>query len=170
MKADSNHTQAQLSRKLDLSEFERLLGSIQSDNDRIKRLLLNSEELQSKIDKIEDLIDKKIAKLKKELDLAGLLRQVKTKAEEENVFKGFETTDKKINTLSESILALKKELDQAHALLEKLSVQMFSYSDNASLSTKKLNCLSCGNIARNYNPANQVNFPSIAVFNSDFFS
>ena len=143
-------------KKLDVSEFERLLSSIQGDNDKIKRLLQNNEELQAKIDKIEELIDKKIGKLRKELDIANLLKQVKSKADEENVFKGFENTDKKINTLSESLLALKKEFDQTLSTLEKLSAQMFSFSDNASLSTKKLNCLSCGNLAKNYNPPGQV--------------
>ena len=55
-----------LIKKLDVSEFERLLASMQSDNDKIKRLLQNNDELQSKIDKIEELINQKIAKLKKE--------------------------------------------------------------------------------------------------------
>ena len=155
-----------LLKKLDVSEFERLLSSIQSDNDKIKKLLLNNEELQGKIDKIEELINQKIAKLKKELDIANLLKQLKTKAEEENVFKGFENTDKKINTLSESLLALKKEFDKAFATLEQLSVQMFSFSDTASLSTKKMNpqnCLSCGNFARNFNPPGQVKYRSLLI-------
>ena len=67
--------------------------------------------------------------------------------------------DKKINALSENLIALKKELDQAYATLEKLAVQVFSYSDAASLSTKKinpLNCLSCGNLSRNFVSNQQV--------------
>jgi len=132
------------------------MNTMQTDNEKIKRLLQNNETLQSKIDKIEELIDKKIAKLKKDLDIANLAKQLKSKADDENVGKGFENTDKKITALSENLFALKKELDQALSSLEKLTVQTFSSTyDNASLSTKKINplaCLSCGNMSRNANP------------------
>lgn len=151
----------QISKKLDISEFEKMLNNMQSDNEKLKRLLQNNEDLKSKFDKIEELIDKKIAKLRKDLDINNLLKQLKSKAEEDNVIKGFENTDKKINALSENLFALKKELEQALATLEKLSVSMFSFSDSASLSTKKINplaCLSCGHNTKIHNPLHSVSF------------
>jgi len=151
-KVDTSYFSMQLAKKLDISEFERMIASIQADQEKIKRFILNNEDLQNKINQIEDLIEKKLAKLRKELDINNLMKLMKSKAEEDNVIKGFDNTDKKINALSENLIALKKELDQAFATLEKMAVQVFSYSDGASLSTKKinpLNCLSCGNLSKN---------------------
>lgn len=164
-KVDTTYFSMQLAKKLDISEFERMITSIQSDQEKIKRFILNNEDLQNKINQIEELIDKKIAKLRKDLDINNLMKLMKSKAEEDNVIKGFDNTDKKINALSENLIALKKELDQAFATLEKLAVNVFSYSDAASLSTKKinpLNCLSCGNLSRNFVSNQQVEFFSLS--------
>jgi chromosome segregation ATPase len=158
-KVDTSYFSMQISKKLDICEFEKMMNSLQCDSEKLKRLIQNNEALQSKIDKFEELIDKKIAKLKKDLDITNLMKQLKTKAEEDNVIKGFENSDKKINALSENLFALKKELEQALASLEKLSVSMYSYADNASLSTKKINplaCLSCGHNSKMANPLHSM--------------
>ena len=141
-----------------------MMVNMQSDNERLKRLLQSNEALQSEIQKIDEMVDKKLAKLRKFLDIENIVKQLKLKAEEDNVSKGFENTDKKISALSENLLALKKELDQAYATIEKLSIQSFSVSDGASLSTKKINplaCLSCGNMSKMHNPLHSVLYSTI---------
>lgn len=151
--------------KPEKTEPEKSPGKFGSpDEEKIKKLGKQIQEIQQKMEKMEELFDKKTAKLKKDLDFNVVLKQLKLKAEEENVQKGFENVDSKIASIAETLQLLKKEIDQSSLVLQKISMQTtYKYqhsNDNASLSTKSIfpqNCLSCGHTATVANSFYNVN-------------
>lgn len=138
----------ELSKKIDISELDKFKSKAEVQINKIEEPQMKKIE-ESQINKIEELIDKKLLKIKKELDLTSLLKQIKTKAEHEDVVEGFESSDMKIGALAEDLVSFKRELEKAIRSFERSSANAFS--DNASLVTKKLTpltCLSCGNIKK----------------------
>ena len=124
-----------------------MLQEMQFDDDKYKQLLKAVEDLQKKFENINDSIDKRFIKFRKEIDLNAIFKQLKVKAEEEDVQTGFTNVDTKINALSDILNAMKKELEGNSSLVRKLRAMLMKTSDmNALVSTKAmpLTCLSCG--------------------------
>ena len=112
------------------------------------------KELQKKFESFRD-IDKKMARLFKDFDVNLMTKQLKGKAEHEDVMKDFAIMDTKINTNSDNVVFLRKDVDNLVLLYRKLiqSLQQGGGGMTESpslLTTKKLhpiasfNCLSCG--------------------------
>lgn len=140
--------ETELAKKVNKGDIEKVLKAHNSDEAQFKKLNKAIIDLQQQFEQAEETVDKKVNKMKKELDINVLLKHIKQKADEENVQKGFENVDSKINTIAETLQLLKKEIDQSSTTLQKISVQTYKFNDNASLATKPIlpqNCLSCGN-------------------------
>ena len=117
------------------------------------------DEIQIKLDRITDQTDKKIAKLRKDLDLSHINKLLKAKAEEEHVSRGFTNVDTKIQALSEALAILRKDLDMTQTSIKTFGSQMLRFSDNGLITTKQMNpqqCLACGNTASLGNTYGQV--------------
>ena len=124
-----------------------MLSEVSRDDDKYRQLLKAFDELSKKFDSINDSIDKRFARFRKEIDLNVVIKQLKTKSEEADVQKGFGNVDSKINALSDMYNALKKEMESTSSLLRKMRSMMLKTGDaNALVSTKSapLTCLSCG--------------------------
>jgi hypothetical protein len=138
----------QISRKVDKDEFNKAMSTWAVDEDKFKKVIALGDEIQIRLDKAGDQTDKKIAKLRKDLDFSALQKALKAKAEEDHVSKGFTNVDTKIQALSEAIGVLRKELDMTQTSIKSVGTQMVRFSDNGLLTTKQINpqqCLSCGN-------------------------
>ncbi|KAL4432888.1 hypothetical protein ABPG74_014402 [Tetrahymena malaccensis] len=112
------------------------------------------ERMQKRIEAFKDL-ERRVQKFMRDIDVNGIQRQLKCKAEGEDVLKDFAIVDSKINNNTESIQYLRKDLDNILVLYKKILqlLQQTNVSDQNSmaiLTTKKLhsvqnlNCLSCG--------------------------
>lgn len=135
------------------------MSQLSVDEEKMKRLMQIADEIQGKIDKLNEMTDKKIAKLKKELDLNTILKALKTKAEEENVLKGFTNVDAKIQALSEAIALLKKDLETCQNSVKTVGSQVIKFSDSGLITTKQVmpqQCLACGGTSNPHNPFGQV--------------
>lgn len=154
-----------INRKIERDEVLRMLQEMQFDDDKYKQLLKAVEDLSKRFESINESIDKRFIKFRKEIDLTVVFKQLKMKAEEEDVQKGFINVDTKINALSDILNALKKEIEGNVALVRKMRAMMMKTNDmNALLSTKAmpLTCLSCGRGDAHFVPPVHYVIPSFA--------
>lgn len=117
------------------------------DEEKHNKLQKFVEELQQKIDKVNQNFDRKISKLKKEVDIDSLIKQFKTKADEESVQSGFTNVDEKIFGLNHNFTVLKKDLENVVDSINKGSLQGAKSSENPFITIKSAlpkACLSCG--------------------------
>lgn len=124
-----------------------IVDLVQSSDEKYNKLHKIVEDSQQKLDKVNQNFDRKVSKLKKEFDLESLLKQFKSKADEENVRKDFETMDLKITGLTDGMTIIKKELERAFETINKPSNPGAKNLDNAFISIKSIlpkACLSCG--------------------------
>jgi len=147
-----------LTEKVDSSELSKKLkkeetsimqqNSSMIDEEKQNRLQKLVEELQQKIDKVNQNLDRKVSKLKKELDIDSLIKQFKTKADEDSVQNGFTNVDEKIVGLSHNFSILKKDLEGVVDSINKGTLQSGkSSSENPFITIKSAlpkACLSCG--------------------------
>ncbi len=153
-----------LGKKLDKEDFLREMSSKAVDDEKMKKAIESTDELHQKIEKLSDSFEKKLARLKKDMDMAQLLKMLKSKAEDEHVQKGFGNVDQKIAAISEALTLLKNEIETAQVSIKSVSTQVYRFSDNAILSTKPINpqqCLSCGNNIAPHAPHSQVKWPHL---------
>ncbi len=158
-KLDIGAFNLQISRKIDKDEFNKAISSWAVDEEKFKRAIALGDEIQIKLDKVNDQTDKKIAKLRKDFDLTHINKALKAKAEEEHVSKGFNNVDTKIQALSEALGILRKDLDVTQTSIRSVGSQMVRFSDNGLITTKQMapqQCLSCGNNTGLGNPMGQV--------------
>jgi seryl-tRNA synthetase len=158
-KVDVGSFNLQMSKKLDKDEYIRFMSKMSLDEDKFKRAIELGDEIQVKLDKMTEAFDKKILKLKKEVDPAPLAKQLKTKAEDDNVIKGFTNVDIKIQAVTEAIGILKKDIETAMLSIRTVGTQMTKFSDTGLLTTKPIgpqNCLSCGGSTTNNLPPGTV--------------
>ncbi len=158
-KVDIGMNNLNLNKKLDKDDFIRQINSMAADEERLKRAVEACDEVQKKLERLTENTDKKIARLKKEIDITLILKTLKGKAEEEQVQKGFINVDSKISAISDALALLKSEIDSAQFTIKNVSTQVVKFSDNAILSTKSVmpgNCLSCGSNVGPSIPVGQV--------------
>ena len=134
-------------RKIDKEEFNKVILTLSLDDDKMNKSFKDIEDLYKRLDQIQDLWEKKMKQIKKETDGSVILKQLKNKAEEEEVQKGFLTVDSKLAAMSDIIVNIKKEYDQMSNSFKSMKLQMMKQTDNTLVSTKHMhphNCLSCG--------------------------
>ena len=161
----------ELAKKANKVDLEKLAKTPSLEEKKVERIQKSFQELQLRVEQIDGSVERRMQKLKKDLDINIFIKQIKSKADEEKVHKGFDNVDSKLSALADTLQLLKKELDQSSILLQKISVQSIKYNDNASLSTKSMQpqaCLSCGNNAIPSHSAYNVFF-SLFVYHLIFF-
>ena len=135
-------------KKIDREEVNKMINSLSLDDEKLKKSFKDIDDLYKKLEQVQDLCDKKIKQLKKEMDITVILKQLKHKAEEEEVHKGFSNVDSKLATMSDVLGNLKKDYDQMSSSFKSVKLQMTKQTDGTTLvSTKNVNpnnCLSCG--------------------------
>lgn len=107
------------------------------------------------MDYIGEKMDKKIIRLKKELDLTSIQKLLKSKADDSEVKKEFENTDFKVKCMNETMGGVKKDLDGMYNSLRKISdvISILQQEQASALaSTKNALCLSCGRGDANFLP------------------
>ena len=163
-----NVFEAELSKKANKVDLEKLAKTPSIDEEKVKKIQRSFQELQLRVEQIDGSVERRIQKLKKDLDINIFIRQIKSKADEEKVHKGFDNVDSKLAALADTLQLLKKEIDQSTVFLQKISVQSFKYNENACLSTKAIQpqaCLSCGNTAIPSTSAYNVNTLFYVILN-----
>lgn len=128
------------------------------DEERLKKALEKTDDMSLKVEKMNENIEKKLLRFKKELDITALMKAIKSKAEDEHVQKGFSNVDQKISAISDALTLLKSEIESAQHTLKSVNTQIYRFSDNAFLSTRQVaqQCLSCGNNVSPSIPNGQV--------------
>lgn len=162
-KVDVGSFNLQMSKKLDKDEYIRFMSKMSLDEEKFRRAMELGDDIQVKLDKMTEAFDKKILKMKKELDPAPLQKSLKTKAEDDNVIKGFTNVDTKIQALTEAIGILKRDIESAMLSIRTVGTQVTKFSDTGLLTTKQVgpqNCLSCGGITNNNLPPGTVSLQS----------
>jgi hypothetical protein len=148
-----------LNKKLDKDDFIKQINSMAADEERLRRAIEACDDVQKRLDRMNENTEKKLAKLRKDIDITAILKSLKGKAEEEQVLKGFSNVDSKIAAISDALALLKSEIDSAQVSIKSVSTQIVKFSDNAILTTKSVvpgQCLSCGNYAGPSMPVGQV--------------
>ena len=161
-------------RKVDKEEFNKVISTFSLDDEKMKKSFKDIEDLYKKLDQIQELWDKKIKQFKKDIDVSIILKQLKNKAEEDEVQKGFLNVDSKLAAVSDIISNIKKEYDQMSNSFKSMKLQMMKQSDNTLVSTKHMNphnCLSCGRgDSHLIPPVHSVNFLELWFINIRFRS
>lgn len=88
-------------------------------SDKLKQVLLEFKDLSKKFDLYKDL-DKKMSRMFKELDVNTILKQIKSKAEQDDVKKDLTIQDTKIKSNYDNITYLRKDVDGLVLLYKKL--------------------------------------------------
>ena len=73
------------------------------------------------MDYIGEKMDKKIIRLKKELDLTSIQKLLKSKADDSEVKNEFENMDYKVKCMNDTMGGVKKDLDGMYNSLRKIS-------------------------------------------------
>lgn len=155
--------EAELNKKASKTDLEKMAKTPHFEEERFKKLTRGVQEVQDRLNMVDDIIDKRIQRLKRDLDLNVFIKQLKSKADEEKVQKGFENVDSKFNAIAETLQLLKKELDQSSNALQRISSHKqtvkFNNDSTCLLTTKTVTpsaCLSCGHSASQNNSTVQV--------------
>ncbi|KAL4446473.1 hypothetical protein ABPG74_001214 [Tetrahymena malaccensis] len=145
-----------------LDQFRQQMNEMQNmrdrnggdDEDKIRKLISDVKDINKKMESIKDL-EKRLQRVFKEFDIGTMAKQLKQKADQDDVLKDFAIVDTKVNTNSEQIGYCRKDIDNLIILYKKLLQalqQNNSHGDiNSIITTKKLTpfnqlnaCLSCG--------------------------
>ncbi|KAL4485655.1 hypothetical protein ABPG72_010917 [Tetrahymena utriculariae] len=145
-----------------LDQFRQQMNEMQNmrnrnggdDEDKIRKLISDVKDINKKMESIKDL-EKRLSRVFKEFDIGTMAKQLKQKADQDDVLKDFAIVDTKVNTNSEQIGYCRKDIDNLILLYKKLLQalqQNNSHGDiNSIITTKKLTpfnqlnaCLSCG--------------------------
>ena len=136
-----------------------------ADEDKLKKVQKDILFLLKRTDGVGEL-EKRLSRILKELDINNLIRQVRSKADTDEIKKEFYVVDTKINGINDQIGYLRRDYENLFGLCRKLVMSSTSNTQqdnnnlNTMLSTKKifpLNCLSCGQQGVNINPIHTVN-------------
>ena len=102
-----------------LNELLRQIGNPNNDLDKDKSMQNDILNLQKKFDSFKTL-ENKINKMYKDFDVNLVFKQIKSKAESDDVLKDFAIMDTKINTNSENVMYLRKDVDNLVVIYRKL--------------------------------------------------
>lgn len=116
-------------------------------NERIKTMHETLQEVTKRLDYLSDKIDRRILKLKKELDLTSIQKLLKSKSDDNEVKKEFESMDFRVKNVDDTLGSVKKDLDGMFSSLKKITdVITLLQQDQATAigTTRNALCLSCG--------------------------
>lgn len=133
--------------KLNKDEVFSILQDFAAKDERIKAMHQTLQATMKTLDYLSDKIDRKILKLKKELDLTSIQKLLKSKADDNEVKKEFESMDFRVKTVDDTLGSVKKDLDGMFTSLKKITdVITLLQQDQATAigSTRNALCLSCG--------------------------
>ena len=136
-----------IDRKLNKEDIFNILQEFASKDERIKAMHETLKEVTGRLDYLSDKIDRRILKLKKELDLTSIQKLLKSKADDNEVKKEFESMDYRVKNVDDTVSSVKKDLDGMFTSLKKITdVITLLQQDQASAigSTRNVLCLSCG--------------------------
>ena len=149
---------------INLDEIIRLIDQFSPpfnilDEENFKKLKKDVGDMMKRTEGFIDL-EKRITRLLKELDINNLVKQVKTKANQDDVIKDNMIFEHKLGQLQEQLAYLKKDMDHLNVNIKKNITNNIQFNTNLDsfntiLSTKKIvpiQCLSCGvqSMAPNY--------------------
>jgi hypothetical protein len=118
------------------------------------------------MDYLDDKMNKKIMRLKKELDLTSIQKLLKSKSDDTEVKKEFENVDFKVKCMNDTMNGVKKDLDGMYGSLRKISdiISILQQEQATALaSTKNAMCLSCGRGDANFLPPMQQVPPPLTL-------
>lgn len=136
-----------LDKKLNKDDIFSILQEFAAKDERIKAMHETLQEVTKRLDYLSDKIDRRILKLKKELDLTSIQKLLKSKADDTEVKKEFESMEFKVKSVDDTLGGVKKDLDGMFTSLKKITdVITLLQQDQANAigSTKNALCLSCG--------------------------
>lgn len=136
-----------LDKKLNKDDILSIMQDFSDKNERIKMMHETLQEVTKRLDYLSDKIDKRILKLKKELDLTSIQKLLKSKADDNEVKKEFESMDFRVKSADDTLNSVKKDLDGMFTSLKKITdVITLLQQDQATAigSTRAALCLSCG--------------------------
>lgn len=136
-----------IERKLNKEDIFSILQEFAAKDERIKAMHETLQEVTKRLDYISDKIDRRILKLKKELDLTSIQKLLKSKADDNEVKKEFESIDFRVKNVDDTLGGVKKDLDGMFASLKKITdvITMLQQDQATAIgSTRNALCLSCG--------------------------
>ena len=136
-----------IDKKLNKEDIFNILQEFASKDERIKALHETLSEVTKRLDYLSEKIDRRILKLKKELDLTSIQKLLKSKADDNEVKKEFESMDFRVKNVDDTVSSVKKDLDGMFTSLKKITdVITLLQQDQATAigSTRNVLCLSCG--------------------------
>ncbi len=121
------------------------------DEENFKKLKKDVGDMMKRTEGFIDL-EKRITRLLKDLDINNLVKQVKTKANQDDVIKDNMIFEHKLSQLQEQLGYIKKDVDHLCVNIKKNITNNIQFNTNLDsfntiLSTKKIvpiQCLSCG--------------------------
>lgn len=136
-----------IDKKLNKDEIFNLMQDFASKDEKVKAMHETLQDVTKKLDYLSDKIDRRILKLKKELDLTSIQKLLKSKADDNEVKKEFESMDFRVKNVDDTLGGVKKDLDGMFTSLKKITdVITLLQQDQATAigSTRNVLCLSCG--------------------------
>lgn len=140
----------EIKKKLDKDELGMLMekfGGAGGDDERTKRVQHEVNELSKKLTNMAENVEKKMTKLRKELDTTHLQKMISSKADASDVKKEMGSIDDKVGGVNGLCSSLKKDLDSMTKDFKKVSHMVQSMiNENGTLAqtAKASLCLSCG--------------------------
>lgn len=173
-KVDSQIYDKGIGKKIDRDDVYLLLEKFAMEDDRVKKIQSELSTLYKKFDHLHEKTDKKLNRLKKELDLTSIQKLLRSKADDNEVKKEFENFDFKSKSVGDSVNGIKKDLDSMFTSIRKITdvISLLQQEQAQALaSTKNLLCLSCGRGDTNFPPVTgQVLGGDGHLYRSDNFS
>ena len=130
-----------------------------SEEENFKKLRKDVSDMVKRTEGFIDL-EKRVSRLLKDLDVNNLIKQVKSKANQDDVMKDNMIFEHKLSQLQEQLGFLKKDIDHLSVNIKKNITNNIQFNTNLDsfntiLSTKKIvpiQCLSCGvtSVPQNY--------------------
>lgn len=136
-----------IDKKLNKDDIFSILQEFASKDERIKAMHETLQEVTKRLDYLSDKIDRRILKLKKELDLTSIQKLLKSKADDNEVKKEFESMDFRVKSVDDTLGGLKKDLDGMFTSMKKITEVMTMLQQDQTTaigSTRNVLCLSCG--------------------------
>lgn len=143
-KVDNMMFNLNISKKIDRDEVLKLVDG--QGDDKLKKLQRDLEDLIKKFDALNDSVEKRMAKLRKEFDMISLQKLIKSKADTDQVKKDLDGVEGKLASLADLLQTLKKDYENVHSSFKRMN-QYFLFMQSGSTDTALLStraCLSCG--------------------------
>lgn len=110
-----------IGKKIDRDDVYLLLEKFAMEDDRVKKIQVDIGQLFKKFDHLQEKFEKKLNRLKRELDLTSIQKLLRSKADDNEVKKEFENFDFKSKTTADSVNSIKKDLDGMFTSIRKIT-------------------------------------------------